>query len=276
MSAQSSYAQPVSVSFADDNIICPPATNTSDSSSWPSPSDPGYPTPDSNQDTETQVYQHSAAESARQEAFGVSGLQEAAMPKRKGRRFHAPRYQYGTSKHLPVAPQQTWTSPSFQESENKFSCTECVKAFKNASDWKRHEASVHGYNDREWVCMLTDAFKLQSECVFCLEPMDSIDHLDKHVIAPCLNKCAAERSFPRKDLLRQHVLLAHLKGAPPSAKKTFGVPTEWSRGLDVSPSGPGSRWCGFCGCMLDTTARRMAHVAQHFRNGQKMTSWIQM
>jgi len=276
MSARSSYAQPVSMSFADDNVTCSPATNTGDINSWPWPSGPGYPTPDSNQDTETQVYQHPAANPARQEALSASALQEAAMPKRKGRRYHAQRQQYSTSEHLPVAPQQTSSCPSFQEPENRFPCTVCVKAFKNASDWKRHEASVHGYNDREWVCMLTDAFKLQSECVFCLEPMDSIDHLGKHTIDPCLNKCTAERSFPRKDLLKQHVLLAHLTGASPSIKKTFEIPTEWSRGLDVSPGGPSSRWCGFCKRMLETTAERMDHVAQHFRKGQDMTSWIRM
>ncbi|KAI4612979.1 hypothetical protein J4E80_007034 [Alternaria sp. BMP 0032] len=264
------------MSFADDNVTCPPATNTSDSISWPSLSDPGYPTPDSNQDTETQVYQHSAAGSARQEAFSVSALQEAAITKRKGRRYHAQRHQYGTSEHLRFAQQQTSSSPSSQASEDRFPCTVCVKSFKNAWEWKRHETSVHDYKDREWVCVLTDAFKLRSECVFCLEPMDSIDHLDKHAIDLCSNKCTAERSFPRKDLLKQHVLLAHLEDAPPSIKKTFEVPTEWERGLDVSPGGPGSRWCGFCRCMLETTAQRMDHVAQHFRNGQNMMSWIRM
>jgi len=276
VSAQSSYAHPVSMSFTNDNVTCPPATNTSDSIIWPSQFDPGHPMPDSNQDTETQVYQHFAAESARQEVFSVSALQEAVMPKRKGRRYHAQRHLYGTSEHLRFAPQQTSSSPNFQVSEHRFPCTVCVKAFKNASDWKRHEASVHGYNDREWVCMLTDAFKLQSECVFCLEPMDSIDHLDKHAIDPCSDKCTAERSFPRKDLLKQHVLLAHLTGASPSIKKTFEIPTEWSRGLDVPPGGPGSRWCGFCKRMLETTAQRMDHVAQHFRKGQGMTSWIRI
>ncbi|KAI4927822.1 hypothetical protein J4E85_006334 [Alternaria conjuncta] len=276
MSARSSYAQPVSMSFADDNVTCSPATNTGDINSWPWPFDPGYSTPDSNQDTETQVYQHPAANPARQEAFSASGLQEAAMPKRKGRRYHAQRHQYSTSEQQPVAPQQISSCPSFQEPENRFPCTVCVKAFKNASDWKRHEASVHGYNDREWVCMLTDAFKLQSECVFCLESMDSIDHLDKHAIDPCSNKCTAERSFPRKDLLKQHVFLAHLADAPPPIKKRFEVPKEWSRSLIVSPGGPGSCWCGFCGCMLETTAKRMDHVAQHFREGQNITSWIRM
>ena len=276
VSAQPSCARPVFVSFADDNVTSPPVTNTSDSSSWPSPSDPGYPTPDNNQDTETHFYQHPTAESARQNTFSVSAPQEAAVPKRKGRRYHAQRHQYGTSEHLPFATQQTSSSPNFEEIENRFPCTVCVKAFKNASDWKRHEAGVHGYNDREWICALTDAFKLQYECVFCSEPMDSIDHLEKHAIAPCSNKCTAERSFPRKDLLKQHVLLAHLPDAPPSIKKTFEVPAEWSRGLDVSPGGPSSRWCGFCKRMLETTAERMDHVAQHFRKGQDMTSWIRM
>jgi len=266
MSPQSSYAQPGFVSCADE----PPATNTSDSSPWPSSSDSGYPMSDHNQDAETQVFQSSEAELAHQVPFSVSA------PKRKGRRYHAQRQRHGTSEHLSCATQDTTSSSSLQELDKRFPCTVCVKAFKDASGWKRHEASVHGYNDREWICVLTDAFKLQAECVFCLEPMDSIDHLDKHAIDPCSHKCTAERSFPRKDLLKQHVLLAHLADAPASIKKRFEVPKEWSRGLEVSPGGPGSRWCGFCRCMLETTAKRMDHVAQHFRKGQNMTSWIRM
>lgn len=271
--SQSGFAD-LALDASPCRVTSPPTTKTSDSISRPSPSDRGYPKPYSSQGAQTQVYQCSEAGSAHQVSSNVSALWEAAVPKRKGRRYHAQRHQAGRNEHLLCATQNSSSSPSLQEAEERFACTVCVKACKNASEWKRHEAGVHGYNDREWVCMLTDAFKLQSECVFCLEPMDSIDHLDKHAIDRCSNKCTAERSFPRKDNLKQHVLLAHLARASPWIKTTFEVPTEWERVLDLSPGGPGSRWCGFCGYMLETTAERMDHVAQHFRNGQKMTSWI--
>jgi len=259
-------------------ISSPPTWGTNASSPWLSPFYASRRVLQNGPPFATEVYQDFTVSQMDQALEEVTVPRITPMPKRKGRRHRALAYRASVSEHLPhVTPMQT-ASPGLARPANQFPCTAigCDQSFKNASGWKRHEAGVHGYNDREWICMLTEAFKLQSECVFCLESMDSIDHLDKHAIDPCSNKCTAERSFPRKDLLKQHVLLAHLASASPSIRRTFEVPTEWERGLGVSPGGPGSRWCGFCRCMLETTAKRMHHVAQHFRKNQDMTSWIRM
>ena len=106
--------------------------------------------------------------------------------------------------------------------------------------------------------------------------MDSIDHGSKHVIAPCLNKGAIERTSHRKDLLKQHVLHVHLAGESASVKRNFKVPQEWSRWLETSPNGLESRWCGVCQIMLKSIAERMDHVAQHFGEGMDMSSWVRV
>jgi len=280
MSAHPGYSQSGSVVFTHDtsphSVASPLATNTSDNSSWPSPSDLGYLTLGNSPDVGSQFGQDAEAYAAHQVSWDMLADRHTVIPRRKGRRYHAQRDQDGASEQLSYTTLEPASSRGPRKSEKRFPCTVCPQSFKHASDWKRHEASVHGYNDQEWTCMLTEAFKLQSECIFCLEPMVSIDHLHKHAVVPCSIKRTIERTFPRKDLLKQHVLLAHLADESTLVRKDFKVPQEWSRALDLSPGGPGSRWCGFCGCMLETTAKRMDHVAQHFRKGQNMTSWIRM
>jgi hypothetical protein len=229
---------------------------------WSSPSDPGYSTPVSNAAFRTHAYQVTGTEPAYQASQNVNGPCNATMPKRKGRRHRAQGYQVGMDKHLPYTTPIQSTSCHRRESDAPFSCTvvECTRSFKSAFDWKRHEAGVHGHSDREWICMLTDGFKSRSECVFCS-------------IAPCSDKCIVERTFFRKDLLKQHVLHAHLAGEHTLVRKNFQVPQDWSRVVESSAVRPDSCWCGFCGLSFESVTTRMDHVAQHFREGLDMRAW---
>jgi hypothetical protein len=255
----------------------PPTTETNDSSPWRTSPDVSSHTL-RNSPTLTMLYQNDESHQTHQASQSVSAARTASMPKRKGRRLGAETYQAQVRDHLPHATPVHTNAAGPEKSGHRFVCTVagCFRSFKNASDWKRHEAGVHGYDDHEWICMLTEAFKSQSECVFCLEPIDSIDHLSSHAIAPCSDKSIIERSFFRKDLLKQHILHVHLAGEPHAVRRNFKVPQEWSREVESSAVIPGSRWCGFCGCVFETTAKRMDHVAQHFREGQDMTNWILM
>jgi hypothetical protein len=259
------------------DISSPSEPETSDSSSWLVSPDASCHTPD-NTTALTLFHQVVESNQAHQTSQGVSAARTATMPKRKGRRHRAETYQAGAGEHLPHATPIHTTSAGPEKSGHRFVCTVfgCIRSFENASGWKRHEAGFHGHTDHEWICMLTEAFKSRSECVFCLEPMDSIDHLSSHTIARCSEKCIIERSFFRKDFLKQHVLHAHLAGEPDAVRRNFKVPQEWCREVESSAVPPGSRWCGFCRCAFETTAKRMDHVAQHFRKGQDMTNWIRM
>jgi len=272
------YSDSSSLTYATSpgSVTFPPATKPDGSSPWPSSSELGHPMPIGRSDGGTQGYQNLEADPAHQVPSGNPAALKAAIPKRKGRMYYAQRTQTAASEQQPCSTSKIASSSGLPTSEKRFACTECVKSFEHASDWKRHEAGVHGYNDREWICVLTEAFKLRTECVFCLQRIDSLDHFQKHAIVPCSSKCTIERTFPRKDLLKQHVLLAHLAEVSTTVKKRFEVPKEWSRELEVAPAGPCSLWCGFCRCTLETTAKRMDHVAQHFRKSQDMSTWVRM
>jgi hypothetical protein len=243
---------------------------------WSSSTEGGYPTPNDSPGFAKRVYEAFDGGLTRQAPESSSTSRKAIMPKRKGRRHRGQTAQAGASEHLPNATLASKPSYDIRQSEKRFHCTapSCVQSFKTAFDWKRHEAGVHGHSDWKWICMLTEVFKLQSECVFCLEPMSSIDHLSKHAITPCADKCIADRTFFRKDLLKQHISHVHLPGKPTSAKNNFEVPREWTMGVELSASGPNSCWCGFCECSFDTVTKRMDHVAQHFREGMSLTTWV--
>ena len=256
-------------------FIAPPTMDTNDSSQWPSSSDTGRPTPDSVSGVVTQIHQDFEADSACQTTPSTSTTRSSIVSKRKGRRHRAQTYQAGVGENtfekmpIPIA------SSVLGKPGNRFFCTVigCYISFKNASDWKRHEAGVHGYSDWEWICMLTEAFKTQSECIFCLEAICSIDHLTKHVIEPCSSKCTIDRTFFRKDQLKQHVLHVHLAGEPESVRDNFKVPQDWSRVVESSAVRPASCRCGFCGRSFESVTTRMDHVAQHFREGVDMRAW---
>jgi hypothetical protein len=257
------------------STVSPPAMNTNDDNQWYSPSDAGYPTPVGSAASITHAYQDTGTESACKVSQNAYGLRNATMPKRKGRRHRAQGYQVGMNEHLPYTTPIQSTSSRRRESNAPFLCTVvgCTRSFKSAFDWKRHEAGVHGHSDQEWICMLTDEFKSRSECVFCSEAMGAPHHLDKHAIAPCSDKCIVERTFFRKDLLKQHVLHAHLAGEHTSVRKNFQVPQEWLREVGLSAIEPSSCWCGFCGRSFESVTTRMDHVAQHFREGLDMRAW---
>lgn len=257
------------------STVSPPAINTYNNNQLPSPSDAGYPTPVGSVASRTYVYQDTGTESAYQASQNANAARKATMPKRKGRRHRAQGYQVGMDEHLPSKTPIQSTHSRLREFDAPFSCTVvgCTRSFKSAFDWKRHEAGVHGHSDREWICMLTDEFKSQSECVFCSEAMDTIHHLGEHAIAPCSDKRIIERTFFRKDLLKQHVLHAHLAGEHDSVRKNFQVPQDWSRLVESSDVRPASCWCGFCGRTFESVTTRMDHVAQHFREGMDMRAW---
>ena len=259
-----------------DTHDMPLAIDTNESNHWSSPSNEGHFTPDSVAGVATAIYHDFEVDSVYQMRPEISAPRSSIMPKRKGRRHRAQTCQASVGENMSDTISIHIASSGSGKPENRFFCTVmgCHGSFKNASDWKRHEAGMHGYSDREWICMLTEAFKTHSECVFCLETMESIDHLTKHVIAPCSDKCTIERTFFRKDLLKQHVLHVHLAGEPNSVKKNFTVPHEWSKDVDSSAYESDSCWCGFCGRTFESVATRMDHVAQHFRAGKDMATWI--
>jgi hypothetical protein len=194
---------------------------------------------------------------------------------RKGKRQHPLRdshvpYENPTA-YSPHASSGSGSNPS---SGKPYHCTVCPKSFKDAYAWRRHESGVHGYNSIQWVCMLHDAVVLGIKCVFCSDIVDDVDHFDRHDMQVCMNKEKIERTFARKDLLKQHVQHVHLATANDYIRRGFEPPEIWSERECVSFTDPAALWCGFCQLVLGSTTIRMDHVAQHFRQGLDMTLWV--
>ncbi|KZF25155.1 hypothetical protein L228DRAFT_265629 [Xylona heveae TC161] len=148
--------------------------------------------------------------------------------------------------------------------ENRpFQCTFCTDTFKSKYDWQRHEKSLH-LSVEKWVCAPQGGLVSTPEgmaCTFCHALNPPQGHLDIHNYRSCEEKSMSERTFYRKDHLRQHLRLMHDCELLPSMD-TWKAAT-----LDIK-----SR-CGFCNQTFSTWSARTDHLATHFRAGAKMAEW---
>nr|AGU10929.1 Homeobox KN domain [uncultured organism] len=147
-----------------------------------------------------------------------------------------------------------------------FQCTFCTETFKTKHDWQRHEKSLHLSLER-WVCCPDGAVQYcteleMSQCVFCLLPNPPAGHGETHNFSSCTDRSLEERTFYRKDHLRQHLNLVHDVKFQASTMEAWKVATPEIR----------SR-CGFCGTVMDSWSIRVDHLAEHFKGGKSMADW---
>lgn len=147
-----------------------------------------------------------------------------------------------------------------------YQCTFCTETFKTKHDWQRHEKSLHLSLER-WVCTPQGATAINPEtkqvcCVFCGEVEPDAEHIESHNFAACQERALGDRTFYRKDHLRQHLKLVH------SVKFMSWSMDQWK----VATPEIRSR-CGFCGIVMDTWTFRVDHLAEHFKTGRTMADW---
>ncbi|KAI0017199.1 hypothetical protein F4780DRAFT_756340 [Xylariomycetidae sp. FL0641] len=147
-----------------------------------------------------------------------------------------------------------------------FQCTFCTETFRTKHDWQRHEKSLHLSLER-WVCSPDGPRVIGGEngvmsCVFCgaLNPDDA--HVESHDFSACTERPIEDRTFYRKDHLRQHLKLVHDVKFLPWAMDKWRVASPQIR----------SR-CGFCNVVLDSWKFRVDHIAEHFKTGKTMADW---
>lgn len=155
---------------------------------------------------------------------------------------------------------------------NKYICTVCNFAFSRKGDWERHEDSKHD-PQTYWTCMLGDP-AVQTihgwSCVFCNTTKSTRDeimeHLKQHKINICTNKPQANRTWTRKDKLKQHLQQVH------SLSEGSSHWDNWHR-----PASRKGAWgCGFCGACSFTWEGRLIHIAEHYENKSSPTpQWSQ-
>ncbi|RMZ77309.1 hypothetical protein DV737_g4451, partial [Chaetothyriales sp. CBS 132003] len=84
----------------------------------------------------------------------------------------------------------------------------------------------------------------------------------KHNFGACHDKTLQERTFYRKDHLRQHLKLMH------GCKYESHMEGWKSTTNEIKSS------CGFCPSRFTTWSQRADHLAAHFRNGADMGTWV--
>ncbi|KAL7949773.1 hypothetical protein V8C42DRAFT_311909 [Trichoderma barbatum] len=147
-----------------------------------------------------------------------------------------------------------------------YQCTFCTETFKTKHDWQRHEKSLHLSLER-WVCSPNGPIQFCAEwdcraCVYCGLKNPSLEHAEQHNDFVCNGRPEEEKTFYRKDHLRQHLSIVH------GAKLQKWPINDWR----VATPPVLSR-CGFCGILLDSWDLRVGHLAQHFKNGKSMADW---
>ncbi|KAK4193892.1 pah6 homeobox protein encoded by the pah6 protein [Podospora australis] len=147
-----------------------------------------------------------------------------------------------------------------------FQCTFCTETFRTKHDWQRHEKSLHLSLER-WVCSPEGAVAFSPEsnqmsCVFCGLANPDAAHIESHDHSACQERTLADRTFYRKDHLRQHLKLVH------HTKYIGWSMDQWK----VTTPEIRSR-CGFCGIIMDTWSVRIDHLAEHFKRGKSMADW---
>ncbi|KAK8051814.1 homeobox and C2H2 transcription factor [Apiospora rasikravindrae] len=152
------------------------------------------------------------------------------------------------------------------EKPKTFQCTFCTETFRTKHDWQRHEKSLHLSLER-WVCSPEGARAIHSgsgvmSCVFCGEANPTDSHLESHNFSGCMERSLEERTFYRKDHLRQHLKLVHGVSFTSWSMDSWRVTTPEIR----------SR-CGFCSVVMDSWTARTDHLAEHFKTGYTMADW---
>ncbi|KZL68545.1 c2h2 type zinc finger domain-containing protein [Colletotrichum incanum] len=155
---------------------------------------------------------------------------------------------------------------SLMQTRNAYQCTFCAETFKTKYDWQRHEKTLH-LSLEEWICSPQGSTDIDPEkgviCVYCEEVDPDQDHLDSHHQAACLDRSLGERTFYRKDHLRQHLKLVH------RTKQMTKCAERWK----ITTDSVHSR-CGFCNLTFESWTCRGDHIAEHYRNdGKTMSDW---
>lgn len=146
-----------------------------------------------------------------------------------------------------------------------FQCTFCTETFKTKYNWQRHEKSCH-LPLEQWQCAPDGSvFRTvhhELACVYCGLVSPSPNHFDTHNHTACEERLPQDRTFYRKDHLRQHLKLVHNTNFRPEPMDCWKCESKQVR----------SR-CGFCGLIMTSWDERAEHIAEHFKARQTMAAW---
>jgi Homeobox KN domain len=216
----------------------------------------------SNDDSSYSMFQApslSSMETSRSSASGMS-LTSALSHRSRGSFGSIDQKERRRRRRAPIIQRRASQRP---RGARIFQCTFCADTFPSKYDWQRHEKSLHLALER-WVCSPEGGIANlggQVVCVFCRTPNPTTEHLETHNFMACQEKTLAERTFYRKDHVRQHLKLFH-------SAKFDPLMEAWKTMMSEIKSS-----CGFCPSVFSTWEQRADHLAAHFKNGADMCDW---
>lgn len=190
---------------------------------------------------------------------------------RKGRRRFGPSPVY--LERVPQAnPHQEGTKFPDKQDRGRYACTTCGKRSKERYEWRRHEAT-HFNEMEEWICMPNDDHMVNGRCMFCNESLFCKCHILWRA-QTCLRKELRDRTFTRKDHLKQHFHHVHgLTREDLKAPRLNHAMESWHRPVAWANANLTALWCGFCKNYLHDWTTRLDHVSEHFQRGCTMGEW---
>lgn len=254
--------EPASVTAIARAVTASSSDELSSNSEFNSPYVSGY----SNDGSDRSICNQSSASSF-SNSHGSSGGSFASSHKSRGSFGSLPSFVRSNRgrrrrrRALPMRQSEGLTQPL-----KTFQCTFCTETFRTKHDWQRHEKSLHLSLER-WVCSPDGGKTINPEnglmsCVFCGEANPDDAHIESHNHSGCTERTQEERTFYRKDHLRQHLKLVH------NVKFLAWSMDRWR----VTSPQIRSR-CGFCGIVMDSWTIRVDHLAEHFKTGNTMADW---
>lgn len=169
-------------------------------------------------------------------------------------------------RHQQEKRSQTVGKISLRPVSQVFQCTFCTETFKTKYNWQRHEKSFH-LSLENWQCApngpVFRTLDHEPACVYCGLVNPDSNHLETHNHATCEDRLPRDRTFYRKDHLRQHLKLVHNAELMPQPLDCWKYESKEVR----------SR-CGFCGLVMMNWDVRTEHIAEHFKARQTMAEWL--
>lgn len=100
-----------------------------------------------------------------------------------------------------------------------FECTNCARTFTRKFDLTRHEKAIHLQPSKSWVCsdlisqgespLVWRISASAPQCAFCGQANPDEEHFLSHEFVACADRSVSDRTFARKDHLRQHLYKFH-------------------------------------------------------------------
>jgi hypothetical protein len=163
---------------------------------------------------------------------------------------------------IPSTTLERSTGDQFLRAHAPYICTwpDCRGRFITRSGWERHEKAKH-YNPTHWICCSDQNLDVVIEdCLMCPEKKVTIRHLVEQHFSACAQRNLEDRTFFRKDQLKQHVR-RHVSLAKNWAPIPDNLLLAWKSDNPLLVAA--ALQCGFCAETFKTWKDRTDHVADH-------------